>query len=72
MAGNSTISITYKLEGDNGGFKKLTVDAEGLRKVLGGTVNQAEKLKGFHHQFCGAVCRSGLNKPKPEHAAGQI
>ena len=45
MAGNSTISITYKLEGDNGGFKKLTVDAEGLRKVLGGTVNQAEKLK---------------------------
>lgn len=59
MAGNSTISITYKLEGDNGGFKKLTVDAEGLRKVLGGTVNQAEKLKTSIINF--AALSAGLD-----------
>lgn len=59
MAGNSTISITYKLEGDNGGFKKLAVDAEGLRKVLGGTVNQAEKLKTSIINF--AALSAGLD-----------
>ena len=59
MAGNSTISITYKLEGNNGGFKKLTVDAEGLRKVLGGTVNQAEKLKTSIINF--AALSAGLD-----------
>ena len=45
MAGNSTISITYKLEGDNSGFKTLTVDAEGLRKVLEGSITEAERFK---------------------------
>ncbi len=35
MAQKSTISITFKLEGDSGGFKKLSVDADGFRKVMG-------------------------------------
>ena len=45
MAQKSTIFIIFKLEGDSGGFKKLSVDADGIRKVMGAAVVEAEKLK---------------------------
>lgn len=43
--GNSTISFTFKVEDDGKGLKKLTADADGLRKLLGSTVKEAERLK---------------------------
>lgn len=45
MAGKSTISITFKLEGDDKTFKELTTDAEGLRKIFQSTIGPAENLK---------------------------
>ncbi len=51
MAGKSTISITFKLDGDNKGFKDLAKDAEGLRKVLDGTVQQTERLNSRSINF---------------------
>lgn len=45
MASNSAISISFKIEDAEGGFKKLTVDAAGLRKVMESTVNEADQLK---------------------------
>ena len=45
MSQDKTISISYKLEGDNGGFKKLAVDAESFRKVIALTVQEADKFK---------------------------
>ncbi len=44
MAGKSTISITFKLDGDAKGFKDLAKDADGLKKVITATVSEAEKL----------------------------
>jgi hypothetical protein len=44
MAGKSTISITFKLDGDAKGFKDLAKDAGGLKKVITATVSEAEKL----------------------------
>lgn len=44
MAGKSTISITFKLDGDGKGFKALTQDANGLKKVLTETISEAQKL----------------------------
>lgn len=46
MAGNSTISITFKLDSDGEGFKDLSRDAEGLKKVITSTVTEAQQLKG--------------------------
>lgn len=46
MAGNSTISITFKLDSDGKGFKDLSRDAEGLKKVITSTVTEAQQLKG--------------------------
>lgn len=46
MAGKSTISITFKLEGDGKGFKDLAKDAEGLKSVITATAVEAEQLKG--------------------------
>lgn len=51
MASSETISITYKLEGDNKGFKTLAVDADGLRKVLGESIKEAERLKSSAINF---------------------
>lgn len=51
--------MTYKLEGDNGGFKKLTVDAEGLRKVLEGSITEAERFKKSIVNF--AALSTGLD-----------
>lgn len=45
MASNSAISISFKIEDAGGGFKKLTADAVGLRKVMELTVNEAGQLK---------------------------
>lgn len=45
MASKSTISITFKLDGDNGGFKALANDASGLKGVLQATVVESKQLK---------------------------
>ena len=44
MAGKSTISITFKLDGDGKGFKELSADAEGLKKVISSAVSEAQAL----------------------------
>lgn len=44
MAGKSTISITFKLDGDGKGFKALAQDADGLKQVMAGTIVEAQKL----------------------------
>ena len=44
MAGKSTISITFRLDGDGKGFKDLANDAEGLKKVITSTVTEAQQL----------------------------
>lgn len=44
MAGNSTATITFKLDGDVKTFQILAKDAENLKKVLGTTVSEAKKL----------------------------
>ena len=44
MAGKSTISITFKLDGDGKGFKALANDANGLKQVMAGTIVEAQKL----------------------------
>lgn len=43
--GNSTISFTFKVEDDGKGMKALVADADSLRKLLGSTVKEAERLK---------------------------
>lgn len=45
MAGKSTISITFKLDGDGKGFKDIAKDAEGLKQVLNATLQEADKLQ---------------------------
>lgn len=44
MSRKSTISISFKIGEGADGFKQLTTDAEGLRKVMQSTVTEAEKL----------------------------
>lgn len=43
--GNSTISMSFRMEDDGKGMKTLVADADSLRKMLGFTVKEAEKLK---------------------------
>ena len=45
MAGNSTATITFKLDGDVKTFQILAKDAESLKKVLGTSATEAESLK---------------------------
>lgn len=45
MASNNAISISFKIEDAEGGFKKLTADAAGLRKMMESTVNEVDQLK---------------------------
>ena len=45
MAGNGTISITFKLDGDGKGFKAIAQDANGLKIVMTSTLEASEKLK---------------------------
>ena len=44
MAGKSTISITFKLDGDGKGFKELSADADGLKRVISSAVSEAQAL----------------------------
>lgn len=44
MAGKSTISITFKLDGDSKGFKELASDANGLKSVMTAAIVEANKL----------------------------
>ncbi len=55
MVSNSTISITFRLEGDIGGFKKLSMDADGFCKVMGAVVVEAEKLKSSIVNFAASA-----------------
>lgn len=59
MAGKSTISITFKLDGDGKSFKDLAKDAEGLKKVISSTVSEAQQLKGSVINF--AALATGLD-----------
>lgn len=45
MAGKSTISITFKLDGDGKGFKDLSQNADGLKQAMTATIVEADKLK---------------------------
>lgn len=44
MAGKSTISITFKLDGDGNGFKTLAQDANGLKQAITATLSEAKQL----------------------------
>ena len=48
MAQNGTINITFKLDGNANGFKKLTVDTDGFKKAIQATVKEAEALKSSY------------------------
>ena len=58
MAGN-TISITFKLEGDDKTFRELTKDADGLKKAMSGVISEAGQLKGSVINF--AALATGIN-----------
>lgn len=45
MAGKSTISITFKLNGDAKSFKDLSSGADGLKGVMTATIKESEHLK---------------------------
>lgn len=45
MAGKSTISITFKLDGDGKGFKDLLQNADGLKQAMTAAIVEADKLK---------------------------
>ena len=59
MAGKSTISITFKLDGDSKSFKDLARDADGLKKVITSTLSEAEQLKGSAIHF--AALATGID-----------
>lgn len=44
MAGKSTISITFKLDGDAKGFKDLIKDGDDLKKVMTAAIKEADSL----------------------------
>jgi len=44
MASKATISIGFKLEDAEGGFRKLILDADALRQVMNANVTEADKL----------------------------
>lgn len=60
MAGKSTISITFKLDGDGKGFRALAKDADGLKKVLSETVTEAQKLNSRAINF--AAIATGIDQ----------
>lgn len=45
MSGKSTISITFKLDGDGKGFKDLSQNADGLKQAMTAAIVEADKLK---------------------------
>lgn len=59
MAGKSTISISFKLDGDSKGFKDLAKDSNGLKEVIVSTVSEAQQLKGSVINF--AALATGID-----------
>ena len=59
MAGKSTISITFKLDGDGNGFKTLAQDANGLKQAITATLSEAKQLKGNAINF--AALATGID-----------
>ena len=45
MAGKSTISVGFLIEDVGGGFKKMTLDADALRKVMSENIKVAEQMQ---------------------------
>lgn len=45
MAGKSTVTITFKVDGDNKGFKNLAQNADGLRTAMNSALKSANELK---------------------------
>ena len=60
MAGKSTISITFKLDGDSKGFKDLAKDAEGFKKVMTQTISEAQQLNAKTINF--AAIATGIDQ----------
>ncbi len=60
MAGKSTISITFKLDGDGKGFKQLAGDADGLKKALSSTLLEAQKFNAKAINF--AAISTGISQ----------
>ncbi|MCM1517536.1 MAG: hypothetical protein NC117_02720 [Pseudoflavonifractor sp.] len=61
MASNSTISISFRID-EAGGFKKLTVDAEGLRRVMQSTVSTTTELEKEMQDFSSlCMCIDSVN-----------
>ena len=59
MAG-STISITFKLDGDGKGFKELTKDAEGLKTALSSAIKEGQNLNSRAINF--AAITTGITQ----------
>lgn len=60
MAGRSTISITFKLDGDGKGFRDLASDADGFKKVMTSTISEAKKLNARTINF--AAIATGIDQ----------
>ncbi len=58
MAG-STISITFKMEGDDKTFKQLAASADGLKRAMTGVISEASQLKGSIINF--AALATGID-----------
>lgn len=58
MAG-STVTITFKLDGDAKGFQDLAKSADGLKKSMEGALKQAQQLKGSVINF--AALATGID-----------
>lgn len=69
MAGKSTISITFKLDGDGKGFRALAQDANGLKKVLTETISEAQRLNTGAINF--AAIATGIGQAQQSIAALQ-
>ncbi|MBD5219516.1 MAG: hypothetical protein HDS72_04635 [Bacteroidales bacterium] len=44
MASKDTIAVTFKVSDEKGGFKQLTLDADGLRKIMEQNVEVTHKM----------------------------
>lgn len=69
MAGKSTISITFKLDGDGKGFRALAQDANGLKKVMTETISEAQRLNTGAINF--AAIATGIGQAQQSIAALQ-
>lgn len=68
MASNNTISISFKIEEGEGGFKQLVTDAESFKKAMKSAVEEAEKLKPEAVNF--AAIATGITATN--NAVGQL